>query len=262
MQTTSGFRPLAHLLHQIVPGRFEAIRLRVADLDRKEVFKRFHSSFNADKRIEAFFMADELIARGIPPCFWHSSTMPTEYTLEKRYDLMLFDLRWLRYWHADHFRKIRYARYRALLIDVEAKFHHAAEFAFYMGKRPSWKIVGSLSMTEQLQWDCAWLRSAPLKKRHAATLAMMETVQKALASDLQSVRRTANFTQENADEALVRRTALWLCSRMTDNSPTETAIRYTQMTGEHITRQTAGKQLEKIRIAIRKKEMNSNTKLR
>lgn len=255
----TGFRPLAPILQRIVPERLEAIRLRVADLTRTALINRFRSAFNAGRRIEALAMADELIARDIPPCFWHVSA-PIKPTLEQRYDLMMFDLRWLRHRHADHYRHVRYVRYREILLSTEAGFHRAAEFAFYVGKRPAWKIIASLSLTERQQWDCVWLRSTPIKKHQAVTDLMLNHVTKVLHSDLQSVRRTASFTQDSADIALTRRVALWVCSRMTNDSPTETALRYTQMTGEQITRQTVGKQLEKVREVLRKNEMTSAAK--
>ncbi len=255
----TGFRPLAPLLQLIAPERLRAVQLRVAGLTRTEIITRFRLAFNADKRMAALAMADELIQRGIPPCFWHASA-PSEPNLEQRYDLMVFDLRWLRYWHADHYRHVRYGRYKDILISTEAGFHRAAEFAFYLGKRPAWQIIRSLSLTEHQQWDCVWLRLAPLNKHQAVTDLKRNHVMKVLHADLQVVRRTAAFTQDSADIALTRRVALWVCSRMTNDSPTETALRYTQMTGEQITRQTVGKQLQKVREVLRKNEMTSPTK--
>jgi hypothetical protein len=168
---------------------------------------------------------------------------------------MVFDLRWLRHRHADHYRHVRYLRYREILLSTESGFHRAAEFAFYAGKRPAWKIIGSLSLTERQQWDCVWLRSAPIKKHQAVTDLTLNRITKVLNTDLQSVRRTVSFTHHSADIALTRRIALWVCSRMTNGSPTETALRYTQMTSEQITRQTVGKQLEKVREVLRRNEM-------
>lgn len=251
----SGFRPLAPLLKTIQSERLDAARLRVAEIERDELMDRFRSAFENGKRLVALLTADELTARGIPPTFRHLHLSGAEYSVDQRFDLLIFDLRWIRRWYPDHAKIVRYRRCKALLIGSESLFHREAEYAFYQGKRPTWKIVSSLSLTQQQQADCYLLRSAPIKKRNEATQAMRDRVFEALQDDLRTVRRTKSFTNDHAEATLARRHALWLCSRMTDGSPTETAVRYTQLTGHQITRQAVAKQLEKVREILKKAEM-------
>lgn len=254
-RSISGFRPLAPLLQTIALERLNAARLRVADFGRDELVNRFRSAFGNGKRLTALIMADELTAREIPPAFRHLHLEGAEYSLDQRFDLLVFDLRWLRSWYPEHAKIVRYQRCKTLLTGSDRLFHREAEYAFYQGKRPMWKIVSSLSLTQQQQFDCCVLRSAPIKKRMEATQAIRDRVFEALRDDLRTVRRTKSFTNDNAEAALSRRHALWLCSRMTDGSPTETAARYTQLTGEQITRQAAARQLEKVREVLKKTKM-------
>ncbi|GAC1415072.1 MAG: hypothetical protein NVSMB6_17340 [Burkholderiaceae bacterium] len=242
-----GFVPLSQVLQAQPSEKLSEARARVVALDRAVLINKFRDAFDNGKRVVAFILADELTRRGIPPCFWHADLPTSDYGVNQKLDLLLFDLRWLRHWHADHVKQVRYMRYKELFTFSETKFHRAAEYAFYGGTRPYWKIVGSLSLNQCQQWDCAWLRSAPIGKRHAAMLALSGQVLTALRADLTTVRRTKAFGDSDADATLQRRHALWVCAQMTGDSPTETALRYRQMTGDSITRQTAAKQLEKVR---------------
>lgn len=197
-------------------------------------------------------MAGELIERGIPPCFWREVLELDEPTLPQRADLVLADLAWLRRWHSKHTSAVRYQRGKALLTGSESVFLREAEFAFYQGKRPAWKIVGSMSMTDRQQWESAYLRSTPIKRAATTTDALRPQVWQVLHDDLQTARRTIAFGEVEAAAALTRRHALWCCSRIVkDGSPTEIAARYLQMTGTPITRQVVAKQLEKVWIVLR-----------
>lgn len=252
----AGFQPIAPLLHALSSEMLDAARRRVAGLDRGKLIDAYRCAFASDKRLAAFIMADELTARGIPPCFRLNHGAATSATLEQRFDLFLTDLRWLRRWYPDHVRIVRYQRSKTLLTGSEAPFHREAEYAFYQGRRPAWKLVASLSLDHRQQFDCYWLRSTPIKQRDAATHSMRERVFQALQDDLQSVRRTSTFTDEDAHATLLRRHRLWFIGRMVqDRSPTEVARRYQQMTGEQITRQAVGKQLEKISEVLSRAEM-------
>jgi hypothetical protein len=248
-----GFRPLASLLAFHQPDKLVEARRRVSELSRDELLVRFERAFSDNRRPTAFLMADGLIAMNIPPSFWclHPSTPAVALDVNRRFDLMLYDLRWLRRWHNEHPKRIRYGRYRELFTANEAAFHRAAEFVFYAGKRPIWKIVGSLSMTEAQQWDCLLLRSAPINKRQAATDAARDQIYTAIQSSLLGAGRTAQFTDADAEIALARRHTLWLCSRMADSkSPTQIAARYEQSTGQRITRQIVARQLGMVHKAL------------
>jgi len=236
------------------PDALHEVRVRVARLTRYDVIQRYRTSYDNGKRVAAGIMAVELIERGIPPCFWHPALALDEATVEQRSDLVLVDLAWLRRWYPSHAQAVRYQRGKALITGSEAVFRREAEFAFYQGKRPAWKIVGSLSMTERQQWDSAYLRSTPVRRHAEATDITGVRVQKILYEDLQGARRTATFTDADAQNSLSRRYALWRCARMVkDGSPTEIAVRYQQMTGIPITRQATAKQLEKVRLVLNAK---------
>jgi hypothetical protein len=147
---------------------------------------------------------------------------------------------------------VRYLRGKAMLTGSEAVFHREVNFAFHEGKRPAWKVVGSLSLTERQQWDSAYLRSAPIRKQAEMTKAFSKHVRSVLRDDLQTTRRTATFGDSEAEATLSRRHTLWCCSRMVKNaSPTEIAARFYQMTGTQISRQAAAKQLAKVRAVLR-----------
>lgn len=247
-----GFVPLSAMLASTPPDHLDEARRRVGNLSRRTLLDRFGSAFADDKRLGAFLFAEELTKRGIPPAF--RGTPQPANCLNKRYDLLVYDLRWLRRQHSEHVRVVRYRRCEKLLSFGEADFHREAEYAFYEGRRPAWKLVGSLNLTESQQWDSYWLRSAPIARRHRETEAMRNRVLAALRDDLQTTRRTAAFTNEDAEATLQRRCDLWVCSRMTDGSPSQTARRYEQMTGQLITRQATAKQLEKVRTVLRKRD--------
>jgi hypothetical protein len=252
----AGFRSLAPLLQAIAPETLNAARSRVAELDRSSLIKGFRKAYSSGKRVAAFVIADELTTRRIPPVFRYSHASATDCNLEQRFDLLVYDLRWLRRWYPDHARGVRYQRCKTLLTGSDKLFHREAEYMFYGGRRPVWKIVASLSLSETQQIDCYLLRSAPIKKRETATQAMCGRVFSALEADLKAARRTSAFTDNDANTTLLRRQQLWLCSRMVSSrSPTEIAERYMQMTGQRITRQAVGKQVAKIDGVLSKSEM-------
>lgn len=249
-----GFAPLASLLRASPPDALSEARRRVAKLDRDSLIGRFRAAFADGKRLVAFVMAEVLVERGIPPSFWHEELALDSTTVNQRADLLLFDLAWLRHWHREHASAVRYLRGKALLTGSDAVFHREAAFAFHQGKRPAWKIVGSLSLTERQQWDAAYLRSAPIKKQAEITRSYGKRVRLALQEDLRRTRRTSTFGEVEALGTLSRRYALWCCARMVkDASPTEIAARYCQMTGVQISRQAVANQLAKVRAVLRER---------
>lgn len=246
------YTPIASLLRTArVKLQDEVIR-RVRNLDRADLLNRYRTAYDDGKRLIAYFMANELIERRIPPCFWHELLALENASVNQRGDLVTADLAWLRRWHRDHAKAVRYQRGKAILTGTNAAFLRESEFAFYGGRRAAWQIVGSMSMTEHQQWSAAYLRSAPIKKQVLATAILSRRVRKALDDDLQTVRRTVTFGDADAGATRVRRYTIWLCSRMVKSaSPTEIAARYTEMTGLPITRQVVSKQLEKVRAILK-----------
>lgn len=241
----SGFQPLAAQLAGVAPAKLAKLLALVADLDRDALMSRFRRCFGAGQRVAALILTDELTKREVPPAFWHGQLSMPECDINQKFDLFLYDVRWIRRTYLDHKRQVRYERYRELLSFNETNFHRAAEYVFWQGHRPAWKIVASLSMTDQQQWDCVWLRSAPIAKRDAITKSMRREVFEILLADLLRVRRTKTFTNDDAEATLYRRHDLWVCSRMTAcGSAAETAVRYFQLTGRKITRDVAKRQLQ------------------
>jgi len=253
-----GFTSLASLLRAVAPEKLEEARRRVVMQNREELLRRYRAAHIEGKRVIAFLMAEALVRNGVPPFVWLDGLALDGLTVNQRYDLFLADLMWVRRWYRDHDKVVRYRRCKVMLAGADHLFHREAEFAFYEGKRPAWKLVASLSLTERQQWDCALLRSATIKKRVAATDAMSERVFKALLGDIRAVRRTATFGEAEALATLQRRLTLWRCSRIVRTaSPTEIATRFEQMTGRPISRQAVAQQLEKVRTALRTMEVTS-----
>jgi hypothetical protein len=148
--------------------------------------------------------------------------------------------------------RVRYKRGKALLTGSEMVFQREAAFHFYQGKRPAWKIVSTLRMTERQQFESAYLRSTPIKRMAAATATLSRRVHEVLRDDLRATRRTAAFGEAEAAATLARRHAIWYCSRMVKGgSPTEIAARYLHLTGTPITRQATAKQIEKVTAVLR-----------
>lgn len=247
------YQPLTLMPYVAHPDILEEVRHRVARLDRASLIQRYQAAHFDGKRLIAGIMAAELIERGIPPCFWHQVLALDDATSEQRADLVLADLAWVRRWYPDHAKAVRYRRGKTLLTGSETDFRRETEFAFYQGKRPAWKLVGSMSLTERQQWEAAYLRSTAIKREANATDLMCECVQQALSDDLKAARKTATFSEIDAELSLRRRLAIWRCSRMVKGgSPTEIANRFMQMTGIPITRQAVAKQLAKVRAVLRK----------
>jgi hypothetical protein len=251
------FQPLAPMLQAIAPEKLAAACAKVRSFERDELVTRFRSAFHAEKRLLSLLCADGLIARGTPPAFWHSHLSRSDFNVSQRFDLFAFDVRWLRSAYPDHIRAVRYERVKHMLTGSEKTFWHAAEYAFYAGRRPAWKLVGSLSLDERQQTDCWWLRSAPIARRFHAVASRRDKVFAALQDDLKGTRRTKAFTDDDAKHLLLRRHQLWLCGQMACGGPTETALRYWQMTGESISRALAANHLRKIDDVLRKSGMTS-----
>lgn len=136
-----GFAPLARLLRASAPGELDEARRRIAKLDRANLIQQYRTAYTANKLLAAYLMAEELIERGTPPCFWHETMALGSANLAQRRILVLGDMAWLRRWYPDHDKVVRYQRIRALLTGPESMFLREAEFAFYEGRRPAWQLV-------------------------------------------------------------------------------------------------------------------------
>lgn len=245
---------LASLLRATPPIALAEARRRIAKLDRTDIIDRYRAAYAGEKLLATYLMAVELVERGVPPFCWHQNVpTPNDASVGQRRILVLGDLTWLRHWHPDHHKEVRYQRGKAMLTGSETMFVREAEYAFHDGKRPVWQIVAKLSMSEQQQFEVAYLRSAPVKRKVAAIDAMSKRVLDALRDSLSKTRRVS-FGLAEALESAERQHTLWRCSRMVPNgSPTKAAQLYEKMTGIPITRQVAAKQLAKVLAVLCKR---------
>jgi len=258
--SASGFVPLSRLLQTVSPEGLDAARQRVAELDRQTLLNKFSEAFMRHKRLAAFVMSEELTARGIPPCFRHSHLSATNYTINQKFDLLVFDLRWLRRMYLEHKRQIRYKRCKLMFTGRDREFHSEVEYAFYNGTRAAWKIVKTLRLTEKQQLDCFWLHSAPIAKRIQGVKDARDRIFGVLQDDLRAARRTKSFTEEDAKATLFRRHRLWLCRGYTNGSPVAIMEKYAQLTGTAITPQIVSRQLVIVDEVLRKARSNNDEK--
>lgn len=261
-QAVQGFVPLTSLLRLVDPFKLHEAQRRLRRLERTDLLTRYQAAFASGRRVHAYVMAEALAANGVPPFARHGALHVDELNVNHRFDLFMGDLLWLRHAHVEHAQHVRYRRCPAVLTAHASTFRREAEFMWYSGRRPIWKLVGSLSLTERQQWECTLLRSTPIQRRAAVTDATSERVYKALVDDVRRIRRTTTFGETEALATAHRRHILWRCSRMVSTaSPTEIAARFEQITGTPITRQAVAQQLEKMRTVLKKMEVTSRTNI-
>lgn len=252
------FVRLSALLGSVAPSGLERARQRFAATDRERLIGGFGKAFATGRRLLAHLIAEELVLRGVPPCYWHDTLNWKKASLSQSYDLFVGDLLWLRRWHRLHVQQIRYARYRLLLTGFDNVFYREIDYAFWAGRRPAWQLIKSLSLTMSQQWECAWLRSTPVQKKSASIDADSAGVLELLQADLGGVRRTAAYGEAEVEATLRRRYAIWRCWRIEGcTSPTAIAAHYEQLTGEAISRQLVANHLVKIRSSLKQKEMKT-----
>ena len=248
----AAFSPLSALLRAEDAFKLKSIINSAANFNRFELVDRLAKSMSEGKRVQAYVLNAALTEKGIPPVFRYPDFYPSADDVNQKNDLFMADMQWLERTCGFHVKKIRFARYRDMFTPILTKFCNAADYVFYEGRRPAWRIVASLALEEDMQHDCMWLRSEPVKKKHKFISDYEGTVKRALKADLARVTRSSNFTEDDAKNSLERRFALWVCSQMTGGSPTETARRYELMTGHSITRYVVFDQLKKIKLVTKK----------
>lgn len=255
-EVRQAFARLPALLGPVAPSALERARQRLATTDRERLIGGFRKAFATGRRLLAHLIAEELVARGVPPCCWYQTLDWKDASLSQRYDLFVADLLWLRHWHRQHVQQVRYMRYRLLLTGFDTAFYREADYAFWEGRRPAWQLIKSLSLTVNQQWECAWLRSTPVQKKSASIDADSVRALDLLRADLGTVRRTAAYGEAEVEATLRRRHAIWRCWRIAGSaSPTAIAALYEQLTGETISRQLVANHLVRIRSSLKQKGM-------
>jgi hypothetical protein len=248
----AAFSPLSALLKAEDATKLNTAIRVAASRNRHELIERLKQSVMDGKRVQAYALNTALTMQGIPPVFRYPNFNLSQENVNQKNDLFISDMRWLEHTYMQHLHKIRFSRYKAMFTPILTRFCDAADYVFYQGQRPAWRIVASLALEDGMQHECAWLRSEPIRKIHQGIAHHGEYVKRALEADLATVVRSSSFSDEDAKRSLERRYALWVCSQMTRGSPTETAKRYEQMTGQSITRYVAFDQLKKINLVTKK----------
>jgi hypothetical protein len=261
----AGFCTLASLFDAIALKTLQDYRTGLAALDRSALVELFRLEFSDGRRERAFLLSEELTARAIPPSCRHYHLSSKQYSENQKADLLVYDARWLRARYPKHHERVRYPKYKLLLVGSEREFHFAANHAFRhdvlkdgdRGElRSTCEVVRMLSLSDAMQYDCMALHSAHVKKRIDATGMMRERVYAILKESIDSVRKTSYFDKGKEKETLSKRHKLWLASRLTeDGSPTQTAARYAEMTGETLTRFAVRDQLDKVKKTLKENHL-------
>jgi len=243
-----GFTPLAGLLSDMGAHMQSEFKARAYCLDHRELVRVFQKAVTAGQRAFAFLLAEEMTARGIPPCFRYSPIhSPADATINQEFDYLAHDAQWIVSQYPGQLNLVRYEQSRGLF--KATTFHKTAQFIYYYGQRPPGKIVGGLQLSDAQQWECYWLRSRHIVKQAQAIEQVRPRVVSAITERVHAACNRS-FTTEQAAISIRRREALWVCSRMFGTSPTKVAQRYEQMTGERIGRNIVAKQLQAIENAV------------
>jgi hypothetical protein len=232
------------------PDRISRARANVERFTREQLVYQFGNHFVRRRRAGAWIIADEMVRRGIPPVFWFSDHNDQTYLRDQELDLVTYDLHWLRWWHPAHHQDVRYTRYKQMLLGADAVFFDQAQFLFWRGNRTSSEMVRLLSLTEQQQFDFIRIRSRQVAGHRRRVEEQRQKVFSALRSQARGCALRPTGTGLDPNPIAVRRLRLWTAAQFTDASPTATAKRYEQMTGECISRQCASKQLGKIKDVL------------
>ena len=248
------YEPLRKLLKKLRPEKLIAAQNTVSAFDKEELLRGFNDAFRKKQRVRAFVFSEALTAAGVPPEFRKSHT-ETAYSIEQEFDLLTYDLRWLRSEYPKHGNTIKYERFKESFSRNDAYAHKAAEYIFFFNgkeKRAMWKIVKALAMTSEMCFDCYQLKSQPVKKREVGTREMRGSVFSKLKEYTEATRLTRTFTKQDAETTLRRRMNLWVCERMSDGTNREITRRYQLITGQAITAQIASRQLRIVHEILKK----------
>lgn len=236
---------LATLLDEKAPAALNRFRSGVRKMPTETLVNQLRWAYRDGKRVGAYLLNEELTRRGFPPCFRHLPD-PTIGTLAERFDIFMADAQWIATRYPE--QKPMFSRYGRLFLP--SAFHATAQFIFYFGKTPAWKIVKGLALTEDQQWECHWLQSGPLATKRRFVQGRLPIVREELWQALFHGRRGGQ-TEKECIATIQRRRALWLCNAMANRRPQRTADLFEMMTGEKIGRNVVAKQLEKIRRDVR-----------
>lgn len=257
--STTGFAPLSDLLAAIEPTELERWRSRLASEHPPALLKGYRMAFATGKRELAFVLAEALTARSMPPCFRLDGAHRAAHLSDtQRFDLLAHDLQWMMTMYPDHWQKAK-GGYSGMLRG-ESWLAVAEHYWATKNQRDTWLIVRQLGLTVDQQWECAFLRSAPVKRAAQGLAIRQAAVHKAIMDRLSDANRAARGCYPLAP-AYERRFKVWICGEMTDRSSTKAARLYELWTGAAITRSVAYADLEWVRAYVpgsRKRGLDSD----
>jgi hypothetical protein len=194
-------------------------------------------------RRKSWLINRDFTRRGIPPCFrFRRPPDASEFGLNGRYDLALWDADWITTRHPNH--KVLFGQHKALF--TPKTFLASLGFLFYFGNRPPWNMCRALGLTEAQQWECQLLQSGAIGKRRRQISKMRPKMELQIATAQDHKRQRGRSAADKA-KTLERLKALWLCGSMSDWKAQRTADLYHMLTGDRIARNLAAKQIEKIK---------------
>jgi hypothetical protein len=240
----SDFKPLSCVLAGAPQPKTHEARRQLAGLDPDSLMGRYRTAFATGKRVSAFLFAEALTNHGVPPGFrLDRPHRASDLNANQRFDLIAADLRWLAARYPEQ-RQVASGGYQYLLAGdgwLERAEHLWA--TKHMGE--TWILVRQLALTTEQQWECAGLRSRPIKQAAQGLGFRHEKVRIATMAKLpEAMLRRA---KDDATETLERRCRVWVCSEMTVQSPTRAARLYNLWTGKNIDRRHVERDLNWIR---------------
>ena len=190
----------------------------------------------------ALLVSAELTARGIAPYFWLNLDNDSSHrmsSIEVNYILMVADLQWIIARYPKHKTKWD----RAQTIFNPGTFVKTADFLFWDGIRTGGQVAKAMGLTKLQQLECCWIKTIEIGQWQATLMRQLPAM-RSLIND--HVRSKDRRDEEYRVLTVKRRTNLWLCSRMADKKPQQTANYYHMLTGEKLGRNLVARQLGKI----------------
>jgi hypothetical protein len=234
------FKPLSSVLAVDSNEIFDERLSRITLLSRARLIDMYRTVFASNQRYVAFLCAEALTKHGVPPCFrLDRPHRASDLNANQRFDLIAADLRWLAARYPEQ-RQVASGGYQYLLA-VDGWLERAEHLWATKHMGETWILVRQLALTTEQQWECAGLRSQPIKRaaqgldfrREKVSIAIMAKLPEAM------LRRT----KADATETLERRYRVWVCSEMTVQGPTNAARLYNLWTGENIDRRHVARDL-------------------
>lgn len=247
-QTAASSASLAGLLRGCGDERLAANRSRLQREHPHKVLQAYQQAFAQGKRELAFLCSEALAALRMPPCFRHSAPHSlARLTDMQSFDLLAHDLQWIAAMYPDHDRKAN-GGYSGMLRGT-SWLSVAEHYWSTKNRGEAWLMVRQLALSDDQQWECAFLRSAPIKLAANGLHIRQATVYRSIMDRLREAKRTARGCYP-LEPAYERRFKVWVCGEITGRSPTKVARLYEMWTGSEIARSVAYSDLEWIHAHV------------